>query len=123
MRARTGCVALFALIVLASVVATAEPAWGVVQFSSKWGSLGTTDGQFSNPYGVATDASGDVYVADVSNERVQKFDATGAFITKWGVGGTSDGQFQNPTGVATDGSGYVYVADYSNQRIQKFDST
>ena len=29
MRARTGCVALFALIVLASVVATAEPAWGV----------------------------------------------------------------------------------------------
>jgi tripartite motif-containing protein 71 len=69
---------------------------------------------------VATDGSGNVYVADSSNDRIQKFDASGAFLTTWGSLGSGNGQFNFPLGVATDGSGNVYVADSGNNRIQKF---
>jgi len=86
------------------------------------GSLGSGDGQFDFPVGVATDAAGDVYVADPDDHRIQKFDSDGTFITKWGSLGTGDGQFNRPYGVATDAAGDVYVADFYNHRIQKFDS-
>ena len=40
------------------------------------------------PKGIATDSSGNVYVADMDNNRIQKFDSNGNFITKWGSHGT-----------------------------------
>ncbi len=92
-------------------------------FLRKWGTLGFGDGQFYEPRGVAVDASGNVYVADTSNRRIQKFTSSGAFITKWGSYGSGDGQFNSPLGVAVDTAGNVYVADYSNNRIQKFTSS
>ena len=89
----------------------------------KVGSPGSGDGQFSNPRGVAVDGAGNVYVADTSNNRVQKFDAGGAYLTQWGSGGSGSSQFNYPTGVAVDGAGNVYVADSNNHRIQKFDGS
>ena len=74
------------------------------------------------PDGVATDADGNVYVADCDNHRIQKFDSDGTFVAKWGSAGTGDGQFERPSGVAIDAAGNVYVADTDNNRIQKFDS-
>ena len=71
---------------------------------------------------MAVDGSGNVYVADAWNDRIQKFDSDGNFLTKWGTEGDGDGQFMSPSGVAVDGSGSVYVADTNNGRIQKFDS-
>jgi DNA-binding beta-propeller fold protein YncE len=71
---------------------------------------------------IAVDSSGYVYVADIYNYRIQKFDADGNFITKWGSEGTGDGQFYGPNGIAVDSRGNVYVADSYNNRIQKFDS-
>jgi DNA-binding beta-propeller fold protein YncE len=38
-----------------------------------WGSLGSGDGQFNYPYGIAVDPSGNIYVADTINNRIQKF--------------------------------------------------
>jgi DNA-binding beta-propeller fold protein YncE len=72
--------------------------------------------------GVAVDGSGNVFVADTNNNRLQKFTSTGTFLTTWGSSGTGDGQFTNPFGVATDSSGNVFVADANNNRIQKFDA-
>ena len=89
-------------------------------FITKWGSNGTGNGQFRYPNNIAVDSSGNVYVADSFNSRVQKFDSNGAFITKWGSNGPDDGQFSNPYGVAVDSSGNVYVADEVNSRIQVF---
>ena len=56
---------------------------------TSWGSAGSGNGQFSRfsdlsvsgPAGVATDGSGNVYVADPGNSRIQKFDASGTFLT------------------------------------------
>jgi tripartite motif-containing protein 71 len=91
-------------------------------FITKWGSRGTADGQFRTPSGIAIDSSGNVYVADVLNHRIQKFSSDGRFITKWGSRGTADGQFLGPNGIATDASGNVYVVDSTGNRIQKFSS-
>ena len=91
-------------------------------FVSEWGTQGSGDGEFNKPYGVACDAAGNVYVADTSNQRVQKFTADGTFITKWGSAGTGDGEFNGPSGVACDDAGFVYVTDRFNHRVQKFTS-
>ncbi len=87
---------------------------------AKWGSLPAGDRQFKMPSGVAADASGNVYVADTGNHRIQKFSPDGTFIAKWGSLGSGDGQFNWPTGIAIDGPGNIYVADAGNHRLQKF---
>ena len=92
-------------------------------FIRTWGTTGSGNGQFTAAYGVAVDSTGNVYVVDTNNNRIQKFTATGSYVGQWGSNGTGNGQFSNPYGVAVDSSGNVYVADYSNNRIQKFTST
>ena len=85
-----------------------------------------TGAKFYNPAGVAVDASGNVYVADMSNHRIRKVTAGGVVTTLAGSGAAAFGdgtgtaaKFSYPTGVAVDASGNVYVADMSNQRIRK----
>ena len=92
-------------------------------YLTQWGSYGSGNGEFNNPIGVATDAAGNVYVAELANQRVQKFTGTGAYITQWGSFGSGNGQFFSPDGVATDAAGNVYVVDRGNDRIQKFTAT
>ncbi|MCK5242318.1 SMP-30/gluconolactonase/LRE family protein [bacterium] len=102
----------------------------ITEWGSYWSFTDVTsdedgDGKFNQPSGVAVDNAGNVYVADLHNHRIQKFDANGNFITKWGSetgeSGAADGEFNQPSGVAVDNAGNVYVADQGNDRIQKFD--
>ena len=79
-------------------------------------------GQFSRPEGIIIDGSGNVYVADTFNNRVQKFTSNGEFIIKLGNFGNGDGEFMLPSGMAINSEGNIYVADSSNNRIQKFTS-
>ncbi len=109
------------------VVSDAGPAAAVEHPPSliiSWGTYGTGNGRFDGPAGVAVDpTTGDVYVTDTENHRVQKFDADGTFLAKWGSEGTGNGQFDYPEAVAVDPTtGDVYVADTRNHRVQKFDS-
>ncbi len=114
---------------LSNVANATTPPAPLPQFVLKWGSFGSGDGQFNLPKDIAVDGSGNVYVADGSNARIQKFDGTGTFLTKWGSQGPGDGQFGQPRGIAVEGSGNVYVADWRSDgytlyyRIQKFDGT
>ena len=85
-----------------------------------WGSGGTGPGQFNIPRSAATDAAGNVYIADFHNHRIQKFDSNGNFLSSWGSFGTSPGQFREPASVAIKG-GTRYVVDHLNHRVQMFD--
>jgi hypothetical protein len=114
------------LALAASVVmllAFAAPRAAAFGYLTTWGSTGPGDGQFSAPGGVAVDSTGNVYVADSENHRIQKFSAHGVFLAKWGTQGGGDREFTRPGDVATDVVGNVYVADTDNHRVQKFTSS
>jgi len=89
-------------------------------FVTKWGSQGTANGQFEISWGIAIDSSGNVFVVDTGNHRIQKFTNSGTFVTKWGSQGTANGQFEGHRNIAVDSLGNVFVADTDNHRIQKF---
>ena len=115
--------ALLGLLTVSVVIASASTAaaQSPPTFVLQWGSSGAGSGQFNEPEGVAVNASGEVYVADASNNRIQKFDNVGNFLLEWGGTGSGNGQFQRPTGVAVDAAGNVYVAENTGDRVQKFD--
>ena len=88
----------------------------------QWGSNGPGNGQFRQPHGVSIDASGNVYVADTNNHRIQKFDGAGTFLCKWGSFGVGDGQLNLPHGVAITPDDRLYIVDSFNDRVQEFDT-
>jgi uncharacterized protein (TIGR03663 family) len=84
------------------------------------GVAGSGPGQFAEPRGVAADASGNLYVADTKNSRIEVFDANGTFVRAFGVKGPGDGQLNEPCGVAIGPGGEVFVADTWNHRVARF---
>ncbi|MDX6616941.1 MAG: hypothetical protein QOD60_2032, partial [Solirubrobacterales bacterium] len=106
------------LLVLGVLLQASQAA--AIGFSGKWGSTGSAPGQFNNPTAVAVGPSGNVYVSDAANNRVQEFSPNGAFINAFGTTGTGPGQFKYPWGIAIDRFGNVYVADNTNDRIEEF---
>ena len=102
----------------ASQAATSPTTYKVV---ASWGKTGSADGQFLGATGIGIDSQGAVYLANSSNYRIDKFDASGKFLLKWGTRGEkAQGQFTTPHDVAIDGAGNVWVADYGNTRLQRF---
>jgi sugar lactone lactonase YvrE len=84
-----------------------------------------TSAQLSYPQAVATDGSGNVYIADA--QRIRKVDAGGTITTVAGTyygfagdgGAATSAQLRNPTGIAVSASGDLYIADGGNNRIRK----
>jgi sugar lactone lactonase YvrE len=112
-----------------------SPAGQVSTLAGLAGNPGTNDGtgdnaQFRNPWGVAVDRNGMVYVADTSSSTIRKISPAGAVSTFAGLAGNSgfsDGsgnqaRFWNPHGVAADSAGNLYVADTANNTVRKVTS-
>jgi sugar lactone lactonase YvrE len=85
--------------------------------------------QLFGPQGLAMDAAGNIYVADLVNHRVRKVDNMTGMITTIAGTGTpgfnGDGilatsaQIANPSALAFDAAGDLYFTDRSNHRIRK----
>jgi sugar lactone lactonase YvrE len=101
-----------------------SPTYQVTTFAGAAGSSGSSDGvgndaRFKTPGGIATDATGNVYVADSFNHTIRKITPSRVVSTlagHAGTFGTSDGtgdtaRFKYPTGIAVDASGNVWVTD------------
>jgi hypothetical protein len=147
MTARTSRLLVALLCVLSCGALTAAPA---VALPERFGTHGSRAGQISaNPQGIAVEQeSGDVYVADTGNARIDKFGPEGEFLLAWGWG-VADGEtqalqtctttcfiglegsgagefFGGPEGIGVDNGvlslshGDVYVVDPRNNRVQKF---
>jgi len=124
-----------------AALSQATPAAAVAESPLKWppvvralagdGRLGARDGaaaqaQFSDPYGLALDPHGALYVSDGGdNNRIRVLRPDGTVATlAGGSEGFLDGQgaaarFDTPSGLALDAVGNLYVADTGNHAIRK----
>jgi NHL repeat-containing protein len=136
----SGTLSLFAITLIVSLfilfIPNVPTANALYVFQRMWGTVGSGNGLFDEPTGVAVDSSRNVFVVDSGNHRIQKFRISSTcpigttqvvsgvrFVTKWGTQGTGPGQFKWPNGICLDSSENVYVADTFNHRIQKFTNT
>ena len=104
--------------------------WVVSTFAGD-GTSGSVDGpgtlaSFMTPSGIATDANGNVYVADSGNNKIRFATPAGVVTTLAGSGssGSIDGtgvaaSFGFPYGVAVGSEGTTYVADYFYNKVRK----
>lgn len=104
---------------LMSLLAASQAA-AEVQFRAQWTGA---NGGFADPVDLATDAAGNVFVADTGNDRVQAYDTTGAFLRQWGSSGDGSGELDGPLGIALGPQELIYVVDSENDRVQIFDAT
>ncbi|NOX93294.1 MAG: 6-bladed beta-propeller [Gammaproteobacteria bacterium] len=91
---------------------------------TKWGGpfainiFGSFNGWFTTITGISVGPSGNVFVADFYNDRVQKFTRDGSFLNAFGI--KSTGPTHTTIAVAEAEDGSVFVADYANHQIQKW---
>jgi len=87
-----------------------------------------TTAKLYGPYSTAIDVAGNLYIADLDNNRIRKVNAAGIITTIAGTGVAGYGgddsaataaKLNGPAGVAVDASGNVYIADDYNARIRK----
>jgi gliding motility-associated-like protein len=108
---------------------------GVVTTIAGTGASGHQDGPaasatFTNPGTTASDAAGNIYVADAGNFVIRKIDKTGTVSTLAGNGvfGNTDGigiaaSFGNFYGLNVDPLGFMYITDFGNSEIRKISLT
>jgi hypothetical protein len=100
-------------------------------FLKTWGSTGSSQGQFNGIRGIATDAAGNIYVADAGNKRIQVFDGEGTFksqITNIGSpqaicisGGSTQFLYSsNSNDPESMDAGEIYKVQLSGQVVGKF---
>ena len=102
---------------------------------TSWGSNGIIgsngDGaeNFYSAWGLAVDASGNLFVADTGNSRIKKYKSNSELDTAWCAGGImaaygrGAGQFYSPSTPVMDSRGRIYVADTFNNRIARYTSS
>ncbi len=133
------CTLAFAALSASLLAALAAPALALSQrghsFAFSFAGKGSSAGKLSHPAGVAVnEASGDVYVVNAANNRVERFSQTGEFISTWGWGvsdghsefetctsaceagipGEGEGQFDAPEAIAVDNSSNTHDPSRGN---------
>lgn len=85
-----------------------------------FGGVGSSPGQFKQPWGVAVNNADEIAVTDYENKRVQIFNSNGNFLSSFGSAGKAPGKFKCPSGIVFDENGHILTADSANKRIQTF---
>jgi sugar lactone lactonase YvrE len=91
--------------------------------SAAFGTPGAGNGQFNHPADVAIDPSGNLWVVDSTNNRLEEFAPSGSWLRTVGAAGTGNGKFSRPTAIAIDSNNHIWVTDSGNKRIEEFSLT
>ena len=111
---------LLVVLLTCSILALApRPSSAGATLIGTWGSLGSGPGQFQTPYGIATDGTSFVYVADQGNHRIQKFTLDGQFVMAWGVFGSAPDQMSHPSGIHL-ANGELYVTQHTSHHVSRY---
>ena len=87
------------------------------------GSYGSGDREFNQAHGIAVSPSGELFVADYNNHRVQVLDRNGTFKRKFGYNGSAPGQLYRPIDLAFLPDGTLIVGDQNYLHYFKQDGT
>ncbi len=86
-----------------------------------------TAARMYSPSGVATDAAGNIYIADVINNKIRRVSSSGIISTFAGTGAAGNSgnggaataaNLRFPSGVSVDGIGNIYIADQGNYNVR-----
>jgi uncharacterized protein (TIGR03437 family) len=123
--------AILAVMYMAAAVATGQPGYIINTVAgSDWVGDGgpAAAALLVQPQGLATDGSGNLYIADAGDHRVRRVAANGTIETVAGtgiLGFSGDGgpaaqaQLNSPYGLALDAQGNLYIADLGNARVRR----
>lgn len=93
-------------------------------YLTQWGQRGTEPGEFLRPQSLTVDRQDQLWIADLSNHRIQVFDVSSEIpklAQVWGQQGAKPGNLSYPNAVwVDDDHGQVLVCDMGNHRIQAF---
>ncbi len=101
---------------------TAAVTVGIVE-EGGFGEVGFLSGQMSYPTALAVSPSGELFVLDKGNDRVEQFDQQGEYIAQFGVEGAGKGELDAPTGIAAAANGDIWVAQAEDKRIARFNES
>ena len=102
---------------------------GTSGYTGDWGQA--TAMELSYPRAVAVDTAGNIFIADVGNNKVEKVTPSGIMTTIAGIsiagfsgdgGPASNAALNTPVGIKTDTKGNIYIADYYNDCIRMIDT-
>ena len=110
------------LLVFVTLLAFASLASGykTVEFVSEFGGKGESPGKFSEKTRIAFDKNNNIYVLDIDNLCVQKFDPDGKPVME--IKGETEPLFTHPVDITVDGDLNIYVVDWKPVHIQGTDS-
>jgi hypothetical protein len=86
----------------------------------RFGTAGTGPGQLTEPYGIAIKPSGNIFIGERGNNRVEEFSPSGEYLAQFGTKGSGPGQFSELSNVAVGQGGVLFVADSNNMRVQRW---
>jgi len=73
-----------------------------------------------SPYALTFDDAGNIYVTNIGNSKVMKYDLDGNFLGAFGGFGDIVGKFSKPKGIAVDDAGHIWVVDGGTNIVQVF---
>lgn len=92
-----------------TITVSDQPTGTAYVLATSWGQSGTMDGSFGEAGGVAVDADGDVWIADLYNEKIQEFDSAGVFLRKFVTDVQTSATYDGPSHISFGDAGYLYA--------------
>ena len=102
-------------------VTNGESTYQICTSSCHAGTGGSGNGQLNLPRNIALTSTGNAWIVDSANKRLQEFSEAGEYLAKFGSAGKGHGQFEEPRGIAIEASsGDIWVSDSVTDTLQQF---